>query len=65
VERWDELARFLAGKKLPGFNVFVNAATGGVELFSPRATRRRMCWNRARSPPRSRRPGADVAPPRA
>ena len=38
VERWDELARVLAGKKLPGFNVFVNAATGGVELFSPRAT---------------------------
>lgn len=39
VERWDELARALAGKKLPGFNVLVNAATGGVELFSPRATR--------------------------
>jgi hypothetical protein len=36
AERWEELGRALAGKKLPGFNVFVNAATGGVELFSPR-----------------------------
>ncbi|MFT3765631.1 MAG: hypothetical protein QM820_08965 [Minicystis sp.] len=37
VERWDALGRVLADKKLPGFNVFVNAATGGIELFSPRA----------------------------
>lgn len=38
VERWDEFAKAPMGKKLPGFNVLVSAATGGVELFSPRAT---------------------------
>jgi hypothetical protein len=38
VERWDEFARALANKKIAGFNVFLNAATGGVDLFSPRAT---------------------------
>jgi hypothetical protein len=38
AERWDELGKVLAGKKIAGFNVFVNAATGGAELFSPRAT---------------------------
>ena len=37
VDRWEALARLLSSKKLPGLNLFVNAATGGIELFSPRA----------------------------
>jgi hypothetical protein len=37
VYRWDELRRLFEVTKLIGFNVVANAATGGVELFSPRA----------------------------
>jgi hypothetical protein len=37
VDRWDDLGRALEKKKIAGFNVLVNAATGGAELFSPRA----------------------------
>jgi hypothetical protein len=37
VERWDELGRAVLGQKAHGFNVVANAATGGVQLFSPRA----------------------------
>ena len=36
VDRWDELGRLFAGSKLVGFNLVANAATGGVELWSPR-----------------------------
>ena len=36
VYRWDELRRIFEVTKLVGFNVVANAATGGVELFSPR-----------------------------
>lgn len=38
VDRWEAFGRLLADRKVPGFNVFVSAATGGVELFSPRGS---------------------------
>jgi hypothetical protein len=37
LERWDELGRSLAARKIAGFNVVVNTASGGAQLFSPRA----------------------------
>jgi AMP-binding enzyme len=38
IHRWDEFGRLVAGSKLTGFNVVMNAATGGTELWSPRST---------------------------
>lgn len=37
MERWELLGRALADRRLDGFSVFMNAATGGVELWSPRS----------------------------
>ena len=36
VDRWDALGRLFTGSKLAGFNLMANAATGGVEIWSPR-----------------------------
>ena len=38
TDRWDELGRHLAEKKLLAFNVLTNAASAGAHLFSPRSS---------------------------
>ncbi len=36
-DRWAELSRVLAGRKIAGFSVLTNAASGGAHLFAPRS----------------------------
>jgi hypothetical protein len=37
IARWDALARLLAERRIPGFSVLTNAASGGAHLFAQRS----------------------------
>jgi hypothetical protein len=37
LNRWNAVSHALTSSKVTGFNIMMNAATGGVELFSPRS----------------------------